>query len=212
VKVMENSGSSLDKYTATILFGLIRLCSCFLGSYLIKRVPRRPLFIVSSLSVSLGMGLLGTAAYFNTEDGTSALGFLPLISVMVVAVGYQAGLGPIPWSYTSELYPVDVRGHLSGLSNCIAQLYISLVIKTFPSVQSNFTPAGGYWFYGGVGILAAVFGATVLPDTKGKTLSEVSEYFTTGCCVFSQNPSDADENQEAYVVKSEELTDLIHKV
>ena len=30
--------------------------------------------------------------------------------------------------------------------------------------------------------------------------------------IFSQNPSDAEENQEAYVVKSEELTDLIHKV
>ena len=31
-------------------------------------------------------------------------GFLPLVSVMLAAIGYQAGLGPIPWSYTGDFF------------------------------------------------------------------------------------------------------------
>ena len=47
----------------------------------------------------LGMGLLGLA---NILDGIQAIRYLPLISVMVAAIGYQFGLSPIVWSYAGN--------------------------------------------------------------------------------------------------------------
>ena len=76
--------------------------------------------------------------------------YLPLISVNFIAVAYQFGLGPVGWSYTgehiiqdfsnfidppAELFPVDMRAFLSGLCNFATNLYIFLVIKTFPDCK-----------------------------------------------------------------------------
>ena len=37
VSIMENSGSSLDKYTATIIYGVIRLMGSSLGALMMRR-------------------------------------------------------------------------------------------------------------------------------------------------------------------------------
>ena len=107
VSIMENSGTSLDKYTATIIYGFIRLLSTFCGALLLRRFARRPLLIITSLSVALGMALLGTSAFLSKdksedEEITGFIGYLPLISVNIVAVSYQLGLGPICWSYAGK--------------------------------------------------------------------------------------------------------------
>ncbi|XP_023324721.1 facilitated trehalose transporter Tret1 [Eurytemora carolleeae] len=214
VSIMESAGSSIDKYTATILYGLVRLLACFFGSYLIKKAPRKPLFIISSLLVSLGMGLLGLAVYLQEVQGVTgfAIGLLPLFSVFIVAISYQAGLGPIPWSYQSELFPVDLRSWMSGISGCISHLYVFLTIKTFPSVQYTFSPHGAYWFYACIGLLAAIFGATFLPDTKGKSLAEVSEYFTSSCCILRKRKKGESTSISEPVINSQEIDCLVEKV
>ena len=82
----------------TIIFGISRLASQFLGSYLLLRFPRRQLFVASAGMTGLGMGLLGLA---NISDAIKVRA-LPLISVMVAAIGYQFGLSPIVWSYAGN--------------------------------------------------------------------------------------------------------------
>ena len=78
-----------------------------------------------------------------------------------------------------------MRAFLSGLCNFATNLYIFLVIKTFPdckcalyctvlyctvlyprAVQAAISPAGSYYFYAAVAVAAALLGLTVLPETK----------------------------------------------
>jgi len=187
-------GKRLDKYSATIIYGFTRLASTLIGGLLLRKFARRPLLICSSLLVALGMSLLGASFYMsqNQEDEESSIimEILPLISVILPAVAYQLGLGPIGWAYMSELYPVDMRSVLSGFSSMLTNLYIFLVVKTFPTLkESELQPWGTYWLYASVAICAAIFGATLLPETKGKTLAEVSEHFYV-CCTFSKQSKD----------------------
>ena len=97
--------------------------------------------ILTSLSVALGMALLGASSYIpaHTTGGSlpGLLNYLPLISVNIVAVSYQLGLGPISWSYSAELFPVDMRSSLSGYCSLMVNTYIFLSIKTFPGRKSN---------------------------------------------------------------------------
>ena len=89
-----------------------------------RRFARRPLLIISSVCVSLGMIMLGYATYYNNveddEEGKTTLSlsmnstneadeevksgfvanYLPLLSVNFIAVSYQFGLGPVGWAYT----------------------------------------------------------------------------------------------------------------
>jgi len=205
VSVMASSGSAVNEYDASIIFSCVRLIGTSMGFFLLRRFRRRHLLVVSSLLTGFGMSLLGasaylnetkpTAAYFNQTTSTNStsmttpednvqsdlLGYLPLIGVITAAVAYHIGLSPVPWSYTAELFPVDLRGRLSGVSNCMANIYIFVVIKSFPAVKESFGGSGAYWMYSCFGILAAIFGLTVLPETKGKSLAEVSDHFYV-CC------------------------------
>jgi len=84
----------------------MRLVGQMAGSYLLLHLPRRFLLVGSALSVAAGMAALGAAAHLNVghenEGLKGALGVLPLIGITIVALAYQVGLGPIPWSYTSN--------------------------------------------------------------------------------------------------------------
>ena len=88
-----------------------------------RRFARRPLLIISSVCVSLGMIMLGYATYYNNVDDEErettispsmnstnvadeevksgfVANYLPLLSVNFIAVSYQFGLGPVGWAYT----------------------------------------------------------------------------------------------------------------
>ena len=174
---------------------LHRLMSTFMGGLLLRRFNRRPLLVISSLFVALGMGLLGASSYLTSNApetvDTHLLDFLPLIGVNIAAVSYQLGLGPIGWAYISELYPVDLRAPLAGFSSMAINFFIFLVVKTFPTLKASALEVWGtYWLYAGVAVCAALFGATVLPETKGKTLAEVSEHFYVCCSSYQEVKED----------------------
>ena len=130
-EVMSSTGSDIDKSDATIIYGVVRLVATLLGALLLRRFARRPLLVVSSLCVCLGMILLGYTTYHNNNNtgphlqqsnissssssGRSESGFvsnyLPLISVNFIAVSYQFGLGPVGWSYTGWTGDISVSPH-----------------------------------------------------------------------------------------------------
>ena len=87
----------------------MRFAGQILGSFLLIRFRRLHLLSASCLLVSAGMTLLATSAYFNSgevvvarESAKAFLGAAPLIAVVIVALAYHIGLGPIPWSYTGN--------------------------------------------------------------------------------------------------------------
>ena len=163
VSVMETSGSSLDKYTATIIYGVIRLIASSFGALLMRRFARRPLLIISSVCVSLGMIMLGYATYYNNVDDeerntTVAMSlntnttndldyveskdvksgfvanYLPLLSVNFIAVSYQFGLGPVGWAYTGYTCTSPILPYRFSL---IAELF-PVDMRAFLSGFCNF--------------------------------------------------------------------------
>ena len=105
--IMEKSGSNLNEYNAVIIYGVTRLAASSLGAIMMRRFNRKPLLIISSLCVSLGMSVLGYTTFSNDREarqGTDSnsgfvANYLPLISVNFIAISYQLGLGPVGWSY-----------------------------------------------------------------------------------------------------------------
>ena len=99
-----------------------------------------------------------------------------MISILIATIGYQFGISPITWSYAAELFPLDARAELTGISNCFGNLSIFLVVKTFPKL---FGLLGNqvYWLYASVCLCNVLFGIFILPETKGKHLEEINREF-----------------------------------
>jgi hypothetical protein len=50
-----------------------------------------------------------------------------------------------------------------------------LISYTFLTLTDVITKSGTFWLYAGFGICALVFFATVVPETKGRTLEEIQD-------------------------------------
>jgi hypothetical protein len=52
------------------------------------------------------------------------------------------------------------------------------VVKTFPLIQHVASNPGSFWIYGSISLLGTIFFYLCLPETKGRTLLEIEDYFS----------------------------------
>jgi SP family xylose:H+ symportor-like MFS transporter len=79
----------------------------------------------------------------------------------------------------SEIFPNQIRGKAMAVAVAAQWIANYLVSWTFPILDKNpyliahFNHGFAYWIYGVMGILAAVFMGTVVPETKGRSLEQM---------------------------------------
>jgi len=105
----------------------------------------------------------------------SAWAAVVVTALMVYVSGYQVGFGPIAWLMISEVFPLKVRGPAMSLA-CLLNFGANIVMtSTLSSLMEALTPPGVFFLYTGLTALALGFVATVVPETKGKTLEEIEQ-------------------------------------
>ncbi|CAB0006398.1 unnamed protein product [Nesidiocoris tenuis] len=179
---LQESGAKMDKHLATVLTGVVRLIFTVVSAGLLRRCGRRPLTFVSSIGCGLTLLVLGTYMYFNSqwiEQGVEPkYTWIPVTALLLFTIASVMGYLVVPWVMISEVYPTQIRGVAGGLTTFSAHFCIFLVVKTYPILQDFASNYGAFWFYGAVSMLGTVFFYVYLPETKGRTLQEIEEYFT----------------------------------
>ena len=92
-------------------------------------------------------------------------------------VFFAPGMGPMPWTLNSEIYPREFRSLCVGIStsaNWVANLLISF---TFLSLIEIMSAQGAFWFYGSIGIVGFFLLNTYMPETRGIELSNIEHIF-----------------------------------
>ena len=69
VTIFEESGTSVDKHLASLTVSAFRLFISFLSSAALLKLPRRPLFLCTTLLVCLSMFCLGLFSFLRTRPG-----------------------------------------------------------------------------------------------------------------------------------------------
>lgn len=77
----------------------------------------------------------------------------------------------------AEMYPQNTRGFAVGITSTIFFILTFVSIKTFSSVFEYFGSGIVFLFYAFVALLGIFFGIFILPETKGKSLQEIENYF-----------------------------------
>ncbi|KAL1501268.1 hypothetical protein ABEB36_006623 [Hypothenemus hampei] len=177
VSFLEETHSSINPYLASILICTVRFIMSCINTYMLKNFHRRPLIMVSGLGMCLCMlfsGLFTQWIINNTFDQT----WTPTALLILYVITSMIGLLPIPWTMTAELFPIEIR----GVAHSIAYSANNFIM--FASIQSYYTLSdlfggivGVQWFFAVVSILAGVYVFIFLPETHGKKLSEITDYF-----------------------------------
>jgi hypothetical protein len=75
----------------------------------------------------------------------------------------------------SEIFPLQMRGPAMAVCTMFNWGFNFLISYTFLSLTDWITKSGTFWLYAGFGICALVFFATLVPETKGRTLEAIQD-------------------------------------
>jgi facilitated trehalose transporter len=181
VEVFRESYEGND-YNLTVALGVVRLIFTVLACGMLRRCGRRPLTFVSSVGCGITMLSLGTYMYFaqvakEAGEVLSVPAWFPVACIFCFTAASTVGYLVVPWVMIGEVYPSRVRGLLGGLTTCAAHMFVFTVVKTFPLLQQVAGVYGSFWIYGIVSMTGTLFFYFFLPETKGRTLEEIEDYF-----------------------------------
>ena len=81
--------------------------------------------------------------------------------------------GPICWVLISEIFPNTIRSPAVAMAVAVPWVSHFLVSASFPSL-SAWSGGGTYLIYAAMSLLSALFVWRLVPETKGKSLEDMS--------------------------------------
>jgi len=105
------------------------------------------------------------------------MAWLAVISMMAYVGSFAISLGPIFWLLISEIYPLKIRNSAEGIAATFNWGANLLVTLTFLTLVEKLGPSQTFWFYGVCAIAAGLFSYWFVPETKGRTLEEIEEFW-----------------------------------
>ncbi|XP_040591566.1 solute carrier family 2, facilitated glucose transporter member 8 [Mesocricetus auratus] len=185
-----------DSSLASVTVGIIQVLFTAVAALIMDRAGRRLLLTLSGVVMVFSMSAFG--AYFKlTESGPSnsshvgllvpisaepvdvhvGLAWMAVGSMCLFIAGFAVGWGPIPWLLMSEIFPLHVKGVATGVCVLTNWFMAFLVTKEFSSIMEILRPYGAFWLTAAFCILSVLFTLTFVPETKGRTLEQITAHF-----------------------------------
>ena len=174
-RIFESLGMG-DPMMQTVLMGIVNIAFTLLAIFTVEKWGRKPLLIWGSLGMALG-----AAGVAITSVSPSLPPIIAVTSIMVYSASFMFSWGPICWVLISEIFPNTIRGAAVAIAVAFQWIFNFIVSSTFLPMYNmslgsmeNFGHAFTYGLYGTICIIAAIFVWRLVPETKGKTLEEMS--------------------------------------
>lgn len=110
----------------------------------------------------------------QTHMANKGLRYLTLSALVLFVGAYSFSFGPVSWLVLSEIFPAGIKGRAFSITTVInwgTNLFVSL---TFLDMLSGIGTSSTFVFYAVVCILALLFVYKYVPETKGRTLEQIS--------------------------------------
>ena len=146
---------------------MINISFTLVAAFTVDRLGRKPLLITGS--IGMAVGALGVA--LSNVMNLPAL--IPVISIMLYSACFMFSWGPICWVYIAELFPNTIRSQATAWAVAFQWIFNFIVSSTFVPMYS-WSPFFAYALYGVICLIAAVFVWKLVPETKGKTLEDMT--------------------------------------
>ncbi|XP_012278618.1 facilitated trehalose transporter Tret1 [Orussus abietinus] len=178
VTIFKDAGSTIDGYVGTILVGVMNFVATFIATALIDRLGRKILLYASSVAMIITLTTLGIFFYLKSSGhDVTHIGWLPLACLIVYALGFSLGMGPIPWLMMGEILPAKIRGSAASVATGFNWSCTFIVTKTFSDLNILLGSHGAFWIFALMVTLGLVFTVVFVPETSGRSLEEIEKKF-----------------------------------
>lgn len=167
-RIFENMGAKGNvAMVQTVVMGIVNVIFTFVAIFTVDKWGRKPLLMVGSTGMAIGMGGLSLLGFLNMINGVVAL-----IFVIIYTASFMMSWGPICWVLISEIFPNTIRSNAVAISVAVQWTFNFIVSSTFPTI-SDWSQGFAYLIYCVFSILSGIFVFTLVPETKGKTLEDM---------------------------------------
>lgn len=158
----------------SLIVALMNAAGTIVGIYLIDHFGRRKLALSSLFGVILSLLLL-SVAFFLGSSGFTNVGWIAVLGLALYIAFFAPGMGPVPWTVNSEIYPESYRGICGGMSATVNWISNLIVAQCFLSVADAVGTDWTFFILAVIAIFAFGFVFVFIPETKGLTFDEVEK-------------------------------------
>jgi SP family arabinose:H+ symporter-like MFS transporter len=152
----------------------VNVLATYVGFRYIDRAGRRPLAMagyagmaVFALLTAAGLAFLGGMA------GTIVV----MAGLNLFIASFALGVGGTGWLLQGEVFPTAVRGQAASIAATVDWLANFALIEVFPAWQAAIGLGWVMVCFAALCLLAVAFVARFLPETKGRSVEEITELF-----------------------------------
>lgn len=174
-RIFESAG--LGESTAllsSIGIGIINLVFTLLGVFLIDKLGRKQLMLIGSIGYIFSLSMVA-AAFFLNWGGL----WVPIFLFFFIA-SHAVGQGAVIWVFISEVFPNHLRASGQSFGSSTHWVLAALVPSFIPVLFSTIGPGYVFAFFALMMVFQLFFVLFMMPETKGKSLEELSEEFSPG--------------------------------
>ncbi|MDR2816891.1 MAG: sugar porter family MFS transporter [Proteiniphilum sp.] len=175
-RIFELSG--LPESTAffhPVIIGITNALFTLLGLMIVDKVGRRTLLIIGSAGMALCLFPVAILFFMHSPSG------LLLVFLVGYILFFAASTGTVIWILISEVFPTGVRGNGQSFGSFTHWFFAALITFFFPVISSTYANGAAYIFtFFGIMMIIQLFTAwKYFPETKGKTIEEISHTLQT---------------------------------
>ncbi|MCX2839058.1 sugar porter family MFS transporter [Salinimicrobium profundisediminis] len=154
---------------SSIGIGVVNLLFTILGVVLIDKLGRKLLMYIGSIGYIISLSLVAASFFLNWGGLT-----VPIFLFMFIAA-HAIGQGAVIWVFISEIFPNHLRASGQAFGSSTHWLLAAIIPSLIPFLFSTIGPAYVFAFFAFMMVLQLLFVIFMMPETKGKSLEELSE-------------------------------------
>ena len=173
-KIFSQAGFE-DPMFSTVLVGVVNMVTTILAVFIIDRVGRKQLIYWGVSGMIICLLAIGVYFAWGAQIGlgnTFMLTFF-LAYVFCCAISISA----IVFVLLSEMYPNSVRGRAMSIAGFALWIGTYLIGQLTPALL-NWSQSGTFFLFAVMCVPYMLIMWKVIPDTTGKTLEEIEDYWT----------------------------------
>ncbi|MFJ9583423.1 sugar porter family MFS transporter [Streptomyces acidicola] len=153
---------------------IINILGTVIAMIFVDRIGRRPLAVIGSVGMVVGLALEAWAFSYDLVDGRlpAAQGWIALIAAHVFVLFFALSWGVVVWVMLGEMFPNKLRAAALGVAASAQWIANWAITASFPSL-ADWNLSVTYVIYAVFAALSVPFVLRFVKETKGKTLEEM---------------------------------------
>ena len=169
-RIFEEAGLGVSTaLLSSIGIGVVNLLFTLLGVFLIDRLGRKQLMLFGSIGYIISLGLVATAFFLNWGGL-----WIPIFLFMFIA-SHAIGQGAVIWVFISEVFPNHLRASGQSFGASTHWVLAAIIPALIPFLFSTIGAGYVFAFFTFMMFLQLLFVLFIMPETKGKSLEQLSE-------------------------------------